>query len=73
MQSVSPVLLKSPEAAAILGISTTTLHRYVKAGKIECVRFAGNSVYFTQQQLDEFVDRHRKRYSPNPPKSGKTA
>jgi predicted site-specific integrase-resolvase len=66
-------LAKSIDAATILGISTTTLHRYVKAGKIECVRFAKNSVYFTQQQLDEFIDRHRKRYTPNRPNAGKTA
>jgi len=61
------ILLKSNEAADRLGISTTTLHRHVKAGKIECIKFSANSIYFTQQQLDEFVERHRKRYIPKKP------
>lgn len=73
MQKQLTTLIKSSDAAAKLGISKTTIHRLVKAGKLECVQLAANSIYFTQQQLDEFVDRHRKRYSPNPPKSGKTA
>lgn len=58
------LLFRSSDAAKYLGISRTTLHRLTKAGKIECIRFAANSIYFTQQQLDEFVDRNRKRYNP---------
>jgi len=57
-------LLKSTEAADHLGISKTTLHRMVKSGKLECVRFATNSIYFTEQQLNEFIERHRKQYQP---------
>ncbi|MBK8127351.1 MAG: helix-turn-helix domain-containing protein [bacterium] len=44
------LLLTSSEAAAKLGISKTTIHRLVKAGKLECIKLAKNSVYFTQQQ-----------------------
>ena len=58
------VLLKSSEAAERLGISKTTIHRLVKAGKMECVQLAKNSVYFTDQQLDEFIERHKKRLAP---------
>lgn len=59
------LLLSSREVADMLGFSRATLHRLVKAGKIECIRFAINSVYFTQQQVDEFIERHRKRYAPS--------
>lgn len=62
--SKDPILLKSSEAAARLGISTTTLFRYVKAGRIECICVEKNSVYFTVDALEEFVQRHRKRYCP---------
>ncbi len=72
-EGINKALLKSSEAAAKLGISKTTIHRLVKAGKLECVRLAANSVYFTEQQLDEFIDRHRKRYSPVHPTDRKTA
>ena len=58
------ILFKSSEAAERLGISKTTIHRMVKAGKLECVQLAANSVYFTQQQLDEFIERHKKRLTP---------
>ncbi len=57
-------LLRSSEAAERLGISKTTIHRLVKAGKMECVQLAKNSVYFTDQQLDEFIERHKKRLTP---------
>jgi excisionase family DNA binding protein len=59
------LLLKSSEAANRLGISTSTLHRWVKAGRIECVRIERNSVYFTHQALEDFVRRHRKEYRPH--------
>ncbi len=58
------LLFRSSDAAKYLGISRATLHRLTKAGKIECIRFAENSVYFTQQQLNEFIERHRTRYNP---------
>ena len=58
------VMMKAVEAANILGVDKSTIHRWVKAGKIECIRIERNSVYFTQDQIDEFIDRHRKRYEP---------
>ncbi|MBK8129540.1 MAG: helix-turn-helix domain-containing protein [bacterium] len=62
--SDSKLLLPAKDAAATLGISRTTLHRHVHAGRMECVRFSKNSVYFTRQQLDEFIERHKKRLTP---------
>ena len=72
MAAQATILVRSSEAAAMLGISKTTIHRLVKAGKLECVQLAVNSIYFTQQQLDEFVDRHRKQYAPNHPRDAKS-
>jgi excisionase family DNA binding protein len=57
-------LLKSSEAATRLGISKSTLHRWVKAGKIECIQVERNAVYFTEAALAAFVERHRKLYAP---------
>jgi excisionase family DNA binding protein len=59
MTNNQSLLLRSSEAASRLGISKSTLHRWVKAGKIE-----RNSVYFTRQALEDFMRRHRKEYRP---------
>ena len=59
-----PLLLKSSDAATRLGVSVTTLHRWVKAGRIECIRIEKNSVFFTPDALEEFIRRHRKHYRP---------
>ena len=58
------LLLKSYAAANRLGISKSTLHRWVKAGKIECVQIERNAVYFTPAALEAFVQKHRKQYNP---------
>ena len=58
------LLLKSYAAANRLGISKSTLHRWVKAGRIECVQIERNAVYFTPEALAAFVQRHRKEYRP---------
>jgi hypothetical protein len=58
------LLPKSTEAADRLCINRTILHSMVKSRKLECVRFAANSIYFTEQQLNEFIERHRKQYQP---------
>ncbi|RPH94707.1 helix-turn-helix domain-containing protein [candidate division KSB1 bacterium] len=58
------LLLKSSDAAHRLGISKSTLHRWVKAGKIECIQIEHNSVYFTSEALAAFVEKHRKQYIP---------
>jgi excisionase family DNA binding protein len=64
MMLKDPLLMKSSEAAARLGVSLTTLHRWVRSGKIECIRIEKNSVFFTQDALEEFVHKHRKKYRP---------
>jgi excisionase family DNA binding protein len=64
MQDNNVMLLKSSDAAAQLGISKSTLHRWVKAGRIECIQIERNAIYFTQEALAAFVEKHRKLYQP---------
>ena len=61
----SKMLIKSTDAAAKLGVSKSTLHRWVKAGKIECVQVESNSIYFTHDALDTFIQEYRKKYNPS--------
>jgi len=58
------LLLKSSDAAKQLGVSTSTLHRWVKAGRIECIQIERNSVYFTPEALEAFIQKYRKLYQP---------
>jgi excisionase family DNA binding protein len=62
MTTNESLLLKSSDAAKQLGVSTSTLHRWVKAGRIECIRIERNSVYFTPEALEAFIQKHRKQY-----------
>ncbi len=64
MSTVETILIRTTDAATQLGISKATLHRWVKAGKIECVYVERNSIYFTQEQIDDFIARQSKRYQP---------
>jgi excisionase family DNA binding protein len=51
------VWLTHPEAAKCLGISTTTLYRYVEQEKIE-FRKIGNRLEYRRSTLDQFKDQH---------------
>lgn len=62
-----PLLLKSTEAAMRLGISPSTLHRWVKAGKIDCIYIERNAIYFTPEALESFVRKNRRQYQPQNP------
>jgi len=46
------------------GRSRQTIMSWVNAGQLPCVRIKRNSVYFTQQQLDDFIERHIEVHSP---------
>lgn len=45
--------------AEYLRLSTDTVDRLVKAGKLPCVRI-GNQVRFTFEDVDGFIERHRR-------------
>jgi len=64
MTNNQSLLLKSSDAANRLGVSTSTLHRWVRSGRIECVQVERNSIYFTPAALESFVQKHRKQYHP---------
>ena len=51
------VWLTHPEAAKCLGISTTTLYRYVEQERIE-FRKIGNRLEYRRSTLDQFKEQH---------------
>jgi excisionase family DNA binding protein len=56
-EDLTAVWLTHPEAAKCLGISTTTLYRYVEQEKIE-FRKIGNRLEYRRSTLDQFKDQH---------------
>ena len=48
-----PVLLTTAEAAPLLGISTNTLIRWAKDGRIAHVRLPSNRLRFPQSAIDD--------------------
>lgn len=44
------------EVARILNIHYNTLFRWIKSGKIECVKFGAASIHFTYAQVEEFIN-----------------
>jgi excisionase family DNA binding protein len=51
------VWLTHPEAAKCLGISTTTLYRYVEEERIESLKI-GNRLKYRRSTLDRFKEQH---------------
>ena len=45
--------------AAYFRLSTDTIDRLVKAGRLPCVRI-GSQVRFTLEDVDAFIERHRQ-------------
>lgn len=73
------VWLTHPEAARCLGISTTTLYRYVEQERIE-FRKIGHRLEYRRSTLDQFKDQHvrparrsvrTRGIIPSAPNSGK--
>ena len=56
-EASTTVWLSHPEAAKCLGISTTTLYRYVEQERIE-FRKIGNRLEYRRSTLDQFKDQH---------------
>ena len=51
-------LLRISEAAAMLSVSTVTIRRHVKAGRLPHVRI-NNRLYFQPMDIQRFIDAHR--------------
>ncbi len=49
------------DVARLLGVHPCTIFRWVKSGKIECVRFSKSSIHFTYEQVLDCIDNNRKR------------
>lgn len=62
---MNSLLIKSAEAAKRLGVSRATLHRWVKAGKIACIQIERNAIYFTEDDLMQFIAASKTKYSPS--------
>ena len=55
--ALTPLSLRPREAAAMLGISVSTLERLTKAGEIPRVKF-GNTVLYTVESLKRWLKSH---------------
>ncbi len=51
------LLYKSSEVAKMFGITTATLKKWVKTGKIDCIT-QNTHRYFTKEQIQEYIDRN---------------
>jgi len=59
----NPRLLTLSEAALHLGhVHRTTIMRWVREGRLRCIRLSRKAILFEQAELDRFVREHR--YSP---------
>lgn len=51
------LLYKSSEVAKMFGITTATLKKWVKTGKIDCIT-QNTHRYFTKEQIQEYIDKN---------------
>lgn len=56
----SQLTKSAKEVARILSVHPNTVFRWIKAGKIECIRYGRKSVHFTYEQVVEFLNGNRK-------------
>jgi len=56
----NPRLLTLSEAALHLGhVHRTTIMRWVREGRLRCIRLSRKAILFEQVELDRFVREHR--------------
>ena len=56
----SPCLLTLGEAAQHLGhVHRTTIMRWVREGRLKCIRLSRKAILFEPMELDRFVREHR--------------
>ena len=53
-------LLRTAEAAQVLGICEGTLYNWVAAGKVPVVKM-GHIIRFRRQTLEHFISKHERR------------
>ena len=59
------ILKPTGEVAKILGVHPNTVFRWVKSGKLECVRFGKKSMHFTFNQIIEFIESSKHKVKLN--------
>lgn len=58
--AASPCLLTLGEAAQHLGhVHRTTIMRWVREGRLKCIRLSRKAILFEPTELDRFVREHR--------------
>jgi hypothetical protein len=58
------LLIPLKEAAEMLCMCRQTLMIHVKAGRLPCIRFAPNSVFFRPEDIECFIVKHLEKYQP---------
>jgi excisionase family DNA binding protein len=49
--------MNAAAVASILGVSTKTVHKLVREGKLGCVQVTSKERRFTMEQVQEFIER----------------
>jgi excisionase family DNA binding protein len=77
--SAMPALWRASDVAQVLGISTKTVHKLVREGKLPCVQVTSRDRRFTHEQIQQYirsqstsvrVDKKDSRPVKSPPKKG---
>jgi excisionase family DNA binding protein len=72
-------LLCPVDVAGVLGVSSKTVHKLVRDGKLSCVQVTGRERRFTQEQVQDYirsqtmsvrVDKKPRRPLSSPPRKG---
>jgi excisionase family DNA binding protein len=51
--------LKTPEQVAeYLGVALTSVHKFVRQGRLGCIQIDGKNRRFTDEQIQEFLNRN---------------
>ncbi|NQU04942.1 MAG: helix-turn-helix domain-containing protein [Calditrichaeota bacterium] len=63
-KSEQRLLIPLKEVASMLSMCRQTVMEHVKKGQLACIKLGKNSVYFTEEDLDEFIKKHRVKCNP---------
>jgi len=58
------LLIPLKEVATMLGMCRQTVMEHVQRGNLACIKTGKNSVYFTEEDLLEFIKKHRVKNNP---------
>ena len=58
------LLIPLKEVATMLSMCRQTVMEHVHRGNLACIKMGKNSVYFTEEDLLEFIKKHRVKNNP---------